>query len=112
MMFQQRPDARIVKAASNDLHVLQNCLPNAQLQPWRLSIAPSAGRMSEWRLSLPGTRSTVGHWDQSRVAIFWLSFIVALYHGSATVAVRVATKPGDWFTHVGRVACESPSWQA
>src|SRR5580698_4702942 len=37
-------------------------------------------------LSLPGTLSTVGHWDQSRVAMFWLSFIVAPYHGSATVS--------------------------
>src|SRR3984893_5793334 len=32
-------------------------------------------------LSLPGTLSTAGHWDQSRTAIFFPPFIVASYYG-------------------------------
>src|ERR1700681_631763 len=43
-------------------------------------------RNTQAPLSLAGTLSTAGHWDQSSVAMFRLSFIVALYHGSATVS--------------------------
>src|ERR1039458_4215841 len=32
-------------------------------------------------LSLPGTLSTAGHWDQSRVAMFRPPFLLTFYHG-------------------------------
>src|SRR5438132_262380 len=70
-----------------------NCsITSSTLKSSRFSMTVATGmrvsRNTHAPLTLPGMLSTVGHWDQSRVAMFLPPFIVAFYYSSSSTSQR------------------------